>query len=248
MLACICKRIILVHFFSCFFIYLCCLVSFRMDFTKDFIPSSDLLDFDEDEAFWAKVDVDSAHFSETVVMLFCPEANFLFDCVNTRINAANSSRFSVSLKNKGVQKIKIKVNDCYPEKINLGIFPNIKVLEVQVDGITKHFRINLYFVGTKYTHKTTYFCDYQDKAVTSLLNIARSKAISFMHIHESVNKCDQMSNMHLFESKTQGTQDRMMKKPNHISLSKMPISLLSILTRCLSPPLSGNMNTFINGF
>ena len=80
-----------------------------------------------------------------------------------------------------------------------------------MDGTTKHFRISLYFVGTKYTHKTTYFCDYQDKAVTSLLNIARSKAISFMHIHESVNKCDQMSNMHLFESKTQGTQDRMMK-------------------------------------
>ena len=132
-------------------------------------------------------------------------AKFSLSSMKVRLASAGTSRFALVLKNNEMQPIKVKVHGCYPEKINLGLFPNIRVLEAWVDGINKPFFINMYFVGTRYTHKTTYFCDYQVKAVTALLNLARHDALVYVRALGTEIGYNEMCKIHRFESKTQGS-------------------------------------------
>ena len=205
-----------------------CPVSFSSDTSEDFLSGKDLSDFDEGERFRATVDVDSTYFGDsrldTVVSFFSESAKFTADSAKHRCQSAGSSRFALSLKNSGVQRVKVRVNGCYPEKINLGLFPNIKVLEARVKGIEQPFHINMYFVGTKYTHSTTFFCNYQVKAVTVLLNIARCNATALLKQHGEEKEYGQMCDLYPFEAQTPGTQEPLMK------IGKWSLSLFNART------------------
>ena len=192
---------------------------------SDYIKKSDLEAFNHQ--FMLKVDVDSIYFGYkslgSLMEGFGVSVKAFVDSKKSRLDSSSSSRFGLSLKNNGEEKVMINVNGINPDKIRLDFIPNIKIMECQVNDISPRFYINMYFVGTGKTRPTTYFTNMELKAITALLNQAREYTLNDLksnlmmpQLEEAEKKSTQLefesfSDMCLFESITGGSQDRSIK-------------------------------------
>ena len=210
--------------------------SYHETMENSYISKEDFSDFSHD--YMLKVDVDSIYFGHNsfreLMDGFGASVKFFVDSRKSRIQKANTSRFGLCLKNNGIPKVDIGLNGVNPDKIRLDYFPNIKLMECQVDMISPRFFVNMYFVGVGNIRRTTYFSDLEVKAVTALLNCAREDSISILKSHLDICKIrnidaemraaqvelETFCEMHLFESITGGSQDaRIKNRPTCLSHS-----------------------------
>lgn len=214
---------------------------------SNYIKKSDLEVFGHH--FMLKVDVDSIYFGYhslgALMQGFGVSVKTFVDSRKSRLDSSSSSRFGLSLKNNGYDKVRIDVNGIKPDKIGLEYIPNIKIMECQVNDISPRFYINMYFVGTDKTRPTTYLTNMELKAITALLNQAREYTINDLKsnltgvgLEEEERRAAQVefesfSDMCLFESITGGSQDRSIKNKQTCISNDVAISFGKSFDRAL---------------
>ena len=139
--------------------------------------------------------------------------------------------------------IRIKVAGYNAQRLGLNYIPNIKIMECTIPGISQKCHINLYFIGTKYSSKSSYFTDIAVKAITLLLNTARNSLLREaveLRDNGSLDNVDAESlfMMPPFESKTGGNQDLFMKNKKFIMSQKQAYSFANKVDNSLKKYVS----------
>ena len=218
------------------------------------MQSMDVRAFEGD--YMLKVDIDSFYAGHeslgVLVRTFGNGVLFEVDNVKLRTSSSTSSRLGMILTPKReledrTTPITMKVAGFHAERVGLNYIPNVKIMESKIMGVSQTCHVNMYFIGTKYSSKNSFFTHKQLRAITLLLNTARSNLINNLSgasgngAFDSVD-LDALLSMPFFESKTGGTQDRLMKNKKFVMTSTQAKSFCNYIDRALNKYKNADMN------
>ena len=218
--------------------------------TKKYMYKGDIFPFGG--RYKATMDMDSFYFGyeqlKSLVEIFGTATKFDVDNIKQRISSSTSSRFGMVLTPENevdnhVNPIRIKVAVYKANQLGLNYIPNIKIMECQIPGVSQKCHINMYFIGTKYSSKNSYFTDVSVRAITLLLNTARNTLLNFAvdarrrGCFDSID-IESFSMMPSFESKTGGNQDQLMKNKKFVMTSRQATSFAAQIDQSLSKYVS----------